>query len=123
MKSVERPERARAEEEWTSFEVVGVFPATGAHPAPRQGVESPSPANSPDENSRTSFFLHQLSQALTSLRGILELALLGDSDAEEYRKVIQQSLARAEDLVQLFKSYRALSDGETTDPANGEHWK
>ena len=60
-------------------------------------------------------FLHQLSQTLTSLRGILELALLVDSDEQEYRRVIQQSLVQAEGLVQLFKSCRALAEGGTSD--------
>jgi hypothetical protein len=49
---------------------------------------------------------------LTALRGTLELALLVDSDAQGYRRVIQQSLLQAEALVQLFKSYRALACGE-----------
>jgi light-regulated signal transduction histidine kinase (bacteriophytochrome) len=64
---------------------------------------------------RTRVFLHQLSQTLTSLRGILELALLVDSDEHEYRRAIQQSLEQAEGLVQLFKSYRAMAESETTD--------
>jgi hypothetical protein len=53
-----------------------------------------------------------MSQCLTSLRGTLELALLVDSDEQEYRKAIQQSLAQAEGLVQLFSSYRATAEAE-----------
>jgi hypothetical protein len=55
---------------------------------------------------------------LTSLRGVLELALLIDSDEQEYRRAIQQSLVQAEGLVQLFRSYRATVEAETTDLAN-----
>jgi hypothetical protein len=54
------------------------------------------------------------------LRGILELALLVDSDEQEYRRVIQQSLVQAEGLVQLFKSYRALAEGGASDLVNDE---
>ena len=72
------------------------------------------------DNDRTRVFLHQLSQILTSLHGTLELALLVESDAQEYRRVIQQSLVQAESLVQLFKSYRELADGETTHHADKE---
>jgi hypothetical protein len=71
-------------------------------------------------NDRTRFFLHQLSQTLTSLRGVLELALLVESDALEYRRVIQQSLEQAEGLVQLFKSYRALAEAGTSALAHEE---
>jgi hypothetical protein len=54
------------------------------------------------------------------LRGTLELALLVDSDAQEYRRAIQQSLVQAEGLVQLFKSYRAAVEEEATHLANEE---
>ncbi len=63
------------------------------------------------ENDPTGTFIHQLSQILTSLRGTLELALLVDCDAQDYRTAIQQSLVHAEGLVKLFKSYRAESQG------------
>jgi hypothetical protein len=46
------------------------------------------------------------------------LALLIDSDEQEYRRAIQQSLVQAEGLVQLFRSYRATVEAETTDLAN-----
>jgi len=123
MKSVERPPSDCPEGEWTPFEVVRVFPAPGAPPAPRQHVESHTSGSPLPGDDQTRLFLHQLSQTLTSLRGTLELALLVDSDAEEYRKAIQQSLAQAEDLVQLFKSYRASTEGETTELAHEENWK
>jgi hypothetical protein len=115
MKSVEAPETAPAEGEWRPSEVVGAFPsASGTELVPRQGPESLP------NNERTRVFLHQLSQTLTSLHGILELALLVDSDAQGYRRVIQESLAQAEGLVQLFKSYRALAEGGASDLAQEE---
>ena len=61
------------------------------------------------ENDPTCVFLHQMSQTLTALRGTLELALLTDSDPEDYRRAIRQSLLQAERMVQLFKSYRAMA--------------
>jgi hypothetical protein len=117
MKSAEPPEMARPEGEWTPFEVVDAFPsAAGAEVVPRQSVESDSLSNSLPYPDRTRDFLHQLSQTLTSLRGILELALLVDSDAQGYRRVIQQSLVQAEGLVQLFKSYRAMTEKGDNQP-------
>jgi hypothetical protein len=53
------------------------------------------------------------------LRGTLELALLVDPDEQEYRRAIQQSLAQAEGLVQLFRSYRATAEAETTELVDG----
>jgi signal transduction histidine kinase len=117
MKSVEPAETARPEEEWAPFELVRAFPsASGAEAVPRQSVASDSLSNSLPYNDRTRVFLHQLSQTLTSLRGTLELALLADSDAQEYRKVIQQSLVQAENMVQLYQSYRASAEGEDDRP-------
>jgi len=102
---------------WTGSKGVDGFSAAPASgPMPRQSAESDSLRNSLPYQDRTRSFLHQLSQTLTSLRGILELALLVDSDAQEYRRAIQQSLAQAEGLVQLFKSYRALAEGEDQRP-------
>lgn len=85
-------------------------------PIPRQSGGSDSLSNLLPFKDRTLVFLHQLSQTLTSLRGTLELALLVDCDAQEYRRAIQQSLAQAEGLVQLFKSYRALAEGGDKRP-------
>jgi hypothetical protein len=116
MKSAPPPETPPSEEEWRPFEVVEAFPsASGAGAVPGQSVEN----DSLPYNDRTRAFLHQLSQTLTSLRGSLEVALLVDCDAQEYRRVIQQSLAQAEGLVQLFKSYRALAEEGTSDLAQG----
>jgi len=124
MKRAEPPETACPEEQWTPSEVVDAYPsAAGADAVPRPRVASGSLSNSLASKDRTRVFLHQLSQTLTSLRGTLELALLADSDAQGYRRVIQQSLAQAENMVRLFKSYRALADGGTTDLVNEENWK
>jgi len=77
----------------------------------------PSLGNLLPHNDPGHVFLHKMSQTLTSLRGTLELALLVDSDAQDYRRAIQQSLAQAEALVQLFKSYRALiEEGDNRRP-------
>ncbi len=104
----------------TPSQAVGASPVRSARePIPRQSVEDNLLSNSLPFKDQTGDFLHQLSQTLTSLRGFLELALLVDSDAQEYRKVIQQSLAQAETLVQLFKSYRALGEGGASDLVNG----
>jgi hypothetical protein len=109
MKSPEPPTRS-FEGEW-SHSCAGDALADCAAP----GAGPPSSANTcnslPDHDP-TRAFLHQLSQTLTALRGTLELALLVDSDAQGYRRVIQQSLLQAEALVQLFKSYRAMAYGE-----------
>lgn len=101
-------------------QAVGASPLQSARqPIPRQSVENNALSNSLSFNDQTGDFLHQLSQTLTFLRGFLELALLVDSDAQEYRKVIQQSLAQAETMVQLFKSYRALGEGGASGLVNG----
>ena len=120
MKSSEPPTEP-PEEERRPSQVVDAFPVSSARgPIPRQSDGSDSLSNSLPYKDDTHVFLHQLSQTLTSLRGILELALLVDSDAQEYRRAIQQSLAQAEGLVQLFKSYRALAEGGTSDLVNDE---
>jgi hypothetical protein len=119
MKSFEPPRRP-PEGEWRPCQAVDALPASsdpGSFPPP--GGVSDSLGNSVPESDPTCVFLHQLSQTLTSLRGTLELALLVDSDAREYRRVIQQSLVQAEGLVQLFKSYRALAQGGDNRPCEG----
>ena len=106
-----KPPRVPPEREWRPSQVEGALPACFARETiPRQSDGSDSLSDSLPDNDRTRAFLHQLSQTLTSLRGTLELALLVDSDAQEYRRAIQQSLVQAEGLVQLFKSYRALAE-------------
>jgi len=113
MKRVVPPTRP-PEGEWRASRVVDALPSSSGHgPSRPQGGSSDSLRNSLPYDDRTSVFLHQLSQSLTSLRGTLELALLVDSDEQEYRRAIQQSLAQAEGLVQLFSSYRATAEAET----------
>jgi signal transduction histidine kinase len=96
---------------WTTSQRADVVSASdGARRMAAAKVRNPPPSGALRETDHTRAFLHQLSQTLTSLRGTLELALLGDGDALEYRKVIRQSLAQAEDLVQLLKSFRASAE-------------
>jgi hypothetical protein len=114
MNSVEPPPRP-GQEKWRTprdGETLTASSARGSIPCPatHDSAHTLQPENDPTGN-----FLHQLSQILTSLRGTLELALLVDCDAQDYRRAIQQSLVQAEGLVQLFKSYRAESQG-----GNGE---
>jgi hypothetical protein len=120
MKSIE-PATESPEGGWTGSKVMDAFPvASVPGSVPWQSVESDSLSNSLPYQDQTRVFLHQLSQTLTSLHGILELALLGDSDAQEYRGVIQESLAQVEGLVQLFRSYRAFTEGGASDLVNDE---
>ena len=107
------PARESPEGGWTSSPI-GEALAAASRPGalPPQSVGSDSQSSVLAYGDQTRVFLHQLSQTLTSLRGILELGLLVDSDEQEYRRVIQQSLAQAEGLVQLFKSYRSLAESE-----------
>ena len=120
MKSSDPPTEP-AEREWRPSQVVDAFSVSSARgPIPRQSSGCDSLSNSLPGQDHTRVFLHQSSQVLTSLCGTLELALLADSDAQEYRRVIQQSLAQAEGLVQLFKSYRAWAEGGTSDLVNGK---
>jgi len=108
MNRVEPPPRP-GQEKWRSppeCETLSASSARGSIPCPagHDSADTPQP-----ENDLTGAFLHQLSQILTSLHGTLELALLVDCDAQDYRRAIQQSLVQAEGLVQLFKAYRAES--------------
>ena len=120
MKSSEPP-RKPPEGEWRPSQVVDAFSVSSAcGPIPRQSGGSDSLGNSLSGKDRTRVFLHQLSQILTSLCGTLELALLVDSNAQEYRRVIQQSLAQAEGLVRLFRSYRAWVEGVASDLVNNK---
>jgi len=105
---VEPAATARPAGQRTPFVAPEELPAAADRKAGlRQGAESEVWRRPLSDREQTRVFLHQSSQPLTCLRGILELALLLDADEQEYRKAIQQSLAQAEELVQLFKSYRA----------------
>jgi hypothetical protein len=121
MKSVEPP-AGPPEGQWRPSQVVDAHPSSSAHgPIHPQGGGNDSLSNSLSSKDSTRVFLHQLSQNLTSLCGTLELALLIPSDEHEYRRAIRQSLAQAEGLVQLFRSYRATTDAgtETTELMDG----
>ncbi|MGO8731167.1 MAG: hypothetical protein ACLQVM_00030 [Terriglobia bacterium] len=113
------PSMAPFEGEARPWQVEDALPSCSTRrPMSRQSDRSDSRRDSRPENDRTRVFLHQFSQILTSLHGTLELALLVESDAQEYRRVIQQSLVQAENLVQLFKSYRDLAAGGAPELAN-----
>lgn len=115
MKSQE-PQMGPRDEGWRESQVREDLPASSARgPIPPLGGNN-SKGTSLVESDPTCTFLHQLSQSLTSLRGTLELALLVEADAQEYRRAIQQSLVQAEGLVQLFKSYRARAQGGNGRP-------
>lgn len=60
--------------------------------------------------------IHRLSQPLTALRGSLELALLGDHSAAEYRAAVSESLAQADRLVRLLRSLRELVEAGEPSP-------
>lgn len=115
MKSVD-PLPRPLDDEWSNPQVTETLPPSSTRGAAlSSSCPSLSEVSLPD-NDRTRIFLHQLSQTLTALRGTLELALLVDSDAQDYRRAIQQSLVHAEGLVQLFKSYRATGQGGNSRP-------
>jgi hypothetical protein len=116
MKSVELPKGPLAGKRRSS-QTEDPLPASSAHvpiPSPDSGTNCSG--NARPDNDPTRAFLHQLSQTLTSLRGTLELALLDDSDAQGYRRVIQQALVQVDNLVQLFNAYRALAQGTNKCP-------
>ncbi len=56
--------------------------------------------------------IHRLSQPLTALRGSLELALLTERSAAEYRLALTDSLAQADRLFWLLNSLRELTESE-----------
>jgi signal transduction histidine kinase len=65
---------------------------------------------------------HALSQPLTSLRGSLEVALIGEMDENECRKVLKQSLEEtnrvAEVLATLREALEAEDPGDNFQPAS-----
>jgi len=81
---------------------------------------------SPDslaDDDQTSAFFHESNQLLTSLCTKLQGAILAHSDAQEYRRTIQQSAEQGERLLELFRSLReeltTLRYNATTDPLTG----
>ncbi len=116
MKSVESA-KTSPEGGWTTSDIDETYPAASTRamaPTPFGGDDSRR--KSLPDNDPTRVFLHQLSQTLTSLRGSLELALLIDSGPDDYRRIIQQSLVQADGMVRLFKSFRAMAQGEGNQP-------
>ena len=112
MKRIDLP-RVTTGGEWGPSTVGEVLPGSAMRgPAAWRSGRSDSLSKALADSDRTPVFLHQLSQALTSLRGTLELALLVDADAQEYQRAIQQALAQAERLVQLFRAFRAASEAD-----------
>ena len=78
---------------------------------------------SPAQRSRKEFvevlrkLVHELSQPLTSLRGSLEVALLGEMDESECRKVLEQSLEEAHRMAGDLATLREVLEAE--DPGEG----
>ncbi len=58
--------------------------------------------------------IHRLSQPLTALRGSLELGLLTEGNAADYRLAIKEALAQADNLVYLFDTLRELAEAENS---------
>jgi signal transduction histidine kinase len=56
--------------------------------------------------------IHELSQPLTSLRGSLEVALLGDMDESECRKVLEQSLQETHRMARGLETLREVLEAE-----------
>lgn len=115
MKSVESSRLRDPEKEWAPSTFADPRAAASPGAIHFQDGESDSPEAPLPQAERSRVFLHQLSQNLTSLRGILELALLVASDEKEYKAALQQSLAQAEGLVQIFKSYRTSAESRSAD--------
>lgn len=87
---------------------------------PRLGGQSSrgtngEPGPSPQRNTLLAEIAHQLSQPVTALYGILELALQKPLDAAEYRESLRAALQRADHLVWLVRSLAEL--GKADDPA------
>jgi signal transduction histidine kinase len=76
-------------------------PVAAVRPFPAQSVGLPA-------------ILHRLSQPLTALRGSLELGLLTEGSAADYRLALQESLAQADSLAKLLASLRDLVDAEAS---------
>ena len=55
---------------------------------------------------------HKLSQPLTSLRGSIEVALMGESDKAEYRRVLTLSLHESQRIAETLEALRDVLDIE-----------
>jgi diguanylate cyclase (GGDEF)-like protein len=116
-----QPPTAHHEGKWNPWQVTGAIPASS--PGTKQGDKSDPQSNSLPDNDQSSLLFRESSQVLTSLCGKLQVALHVDSDAEEYRKTIQQSFEQGERLAQLFRSFHeeleTLRYNAGTDPLTG----
>lgn len=69
--------------------------------------------------------VHELSQPLTSLGGSLEVALMGETDENEYRSVLRQSLKETHRLTEVLTTLRealeAENSGEDFHPVCWKH--
>ena len=63
------------------------------------------------------FLAHKLSQPLTSLRGSIEVALMGESDEAEFRRVLTLSLHESQRIAETLEAFRDVLDIE--GPAEG----
>ncbi len=63
---------------------------------------------------------HRLSQPMTALRGIIELILLSERTAGEYRGALEQSLEQTDGIIQLIISLREFAES-TAAPGFQEH--
>lgn len=91
--------------------------------APAGGVElqtwpAPGEGRPQEWAAIVSAIIHRFSQPLTALRGSLELALLTEGSAADYRLALKESLAQADNLVRLIGSLRELVEAEdSSEPA------
>ena len=75
------------------------------------------PEVAPNQSALIGDLFHALSQPLTSLRCVIEVALLEVRDPEEYRETLQQCLALAEQISVLAAGLRELQDTPKSEDA------
>lgn len=63
--------------------------------------------------------LHQMTQPLAVLQGVLELALVNSRTADEYRRAVQLALAELERATTCFEDLRALIERASADQNSG----
>jgi signal transduction histidine kinase len=88
----------------------------------KEALESQRPQHELVEVLRS--LIHKLSQPLTSLRGSLEVALMGEMDEDECRRTLQQSLEETHRLAEVLGTLREVLEAE--DPGEDFHpvsWK
>ncbi len=87
-------------------------PVTENHAHGPHRISRPAEHSSLNGSTSLLAMIHRLSQPLTALRGSLELALLGQRSATEYRLALKESLAQADHLVWLLDALRELAEPE-----------